>query len=107
MHPIVSLAVDYVRRNSHLFVPVAFSVLAAISSIHRPAQHQLLINSASWALLCIASVLSAGFRPTETDGKRRAWLAGGFLALSYICDRAACDKEGIWSTKVVFQSLLC
>jgi hypothetical protein len=32
--------------------------------------------------------------------KNTSWLAGAFLALAHICDRAACDKDGIRATKV-------
>jgi len=30
-----------------------------------------------------------------------SWLIGALLALSQICDRAACDKQGTWTTKAL------
>jgi hypothetical protein len=54
----------------------------------------------SWAAICIPSLFWTGLQSPDGAKRRTGWLAGGFLALSLVCERAACDKEGVWSTKV-------
>lgn len=100
MLPAASRIYDHARRNHHLLGPLLLAVLAATAHVHSPVQHQLFIASASWAATCAATLFWAGIRPSEGKRRRSAWLAGGFWALAVICDRAACDKEGTWSTKV-------
>ncbi|KAJ4360964.1 uncharacterized protein N0V89_001533 [Didymosphaeria variabile] len=99
MHPTASSIADYARRNHHVVVPLLFSVLAATANVHAPVQHQLLIASVSWAAICIPTLFRAGLGSPDAAKRKTHWLAGGFLALSHICERAACDKEGTWSTK--------
>ncbi|OAG06360.1 uncharacterized protein CC84DRAFT_1120220 [Paraphaeosphaeria sporulosa] len=99
MHAAVSSVADHARRNHHIVVPLLFVVLAATANVHAPVQHQLLITSVSWLAVCMATLFWAGARRTHGPKRRTSWLAGGFLALSQICERAACDKEGMWSTK--------
>lgn len=100
MHPVASSIVDHARRNHHVFIPLVFSVLAATTNVHAPVKHHLLITSASWAVVCIATLFRTGFRTPDAARRRTSWLAAGLLALAQICERAACDKEGTWSTKV-------
>ncbi|KAF2875547.1 hypothetical protein BDV95DRAFT_278068 [Massariosphaeria phaeospora] len=101
MHPAVSLLAENAFRYQHLFAPVLFLVVAAVASVHGPVQHSLLVASVSWAIIWIPTVVRT--RPWSRDGSRSrktaSWLAGGFLALAQLCDRAACDKEGSWSLK--------
>lgn len=104
MHPVASSTVDHVRRNHHILVPLLLAVLAASANIHGPVQHQLLISSVSWVCVCAGTLLWTGFGKSDLVRRRLSWLAGGFLAFSHICDRAACDKEGIWSMKVPMAS---
>ena len=100
MHPAASRVLDHARRNHHLLVPLLAAVLAASANVHSPVRHQLFVAAASWATTCILTLFWAGVRFSDVKRRKSAWLAGGFLALSQICDRAACDKEGTWSTKV-------
>lgn len=106
MHPAISFLADNALKYQHLFVPILFIVLTAVANVHGPVQHSLLVTSVSWGLVWIPTVFLAGFRSAERDGdgnRRRkvlAWGAGGFLALAAVCERVACDKEGVWTTKV-------
>jgi hypothetical protein len=104
MHPVAILVVENARKNSHLLAPLLFVVSSAIAHVHSPVQHQLFVTCVSWALVCIYALLRAGFGFDNVEKRRitQGWLAGGFLALSAICDRAACDREGIWSMKAFF-----
>ncbi|KAF1971988.1 hypothetical protein BU23DRAFT_590333 [Bimuria novae-zelandiae CBS 107.79] len=99
MQPAASLIADHARKHHHHFVPLLFTVLAATANVHGPVRHQLLITSVSWVAVCVFALLRAGIRTPDAVQQRTSWLAGGFLALAQICDRAACDKEGIWATK--------
>jgi uncharacterized membrane protein YoaK (UPF0700 family) len=102
MHPVVSLIAENVLKYYHLFVPLLFLVLGSVANVHGPVQHSLLVTTVSWALIWIPSVFGAGIWSSCSSRSRKitSWAAGGFLALSQICDRAACDKEGVGSTKV-------
>ncbi|KAL5416439.1 hypothetical protein PMIN04_008149 [Paraphaeosphaeria minitans] len=99
MHAAASSVADYARRHHHIFVPLLFVVFTATANVHGPVQHQLLITSVSWLAVCILTLIWAGIRSSDGTKRRTGWLAGGFLALSQICERAACDKEGIGSNK--------
>ncbi|KAF1938575.1 hypothetical protein EJ02DRAFT_410175 [Clathrospora elynae] len=102
MHPVVSLLADHVAKHHHLFAPLLFSILAAVSNVHVPTQHSLLITAISWAIAWVPTVFLVGIYSNSSNAKRRtSWLAGALLGLSQICDRAACDKEGIWATKAL------
>lgn len=104
MHPVASWIVENARSNRHLLVPLLFAVFAAVANVHGPLHHQLLVTSVSWAVVCIPAILRAGLWSGAVGKKRSAGLlAGGFLALSQICDRAAGDKEGIWAAKVAWK----
>jgi hypothetical protein len=102
MHPAASLIAENVLQHQHLFVPALLLFLATAANVHSPVQHSLLVAAVSWALIWILAIFRAGVWSSSGSRSRKttSWLAGGFLALSQICDRAACDKEGIWSTKV-------
>lgn len=108
MHPVVSLFAEYVVTYHQLFVPLLFSIFATIGQVHTPVQHSLLVTAISWAVVWVPTVLRAGIY-SNSDGSRRytSWLAGACIGLSQICDRAACDKEGTWVTKVGYNVMYC
>ncbi|CAA9958989.1 CAP10 domain containing protein [Pyrenophora teres f. maculata] len=94
MHPAVSILAD------NVVAPLLFSVLAAVGHVHTPAQHSLLITTISWLIVWVPTVFWVGIYSNSSRPKRKtSWLAGALLALSAICDRAACDKHGIGATK--------
>jgi hypothetical protein len=100
MHPAAALLLENARTNSHLLAPLLLVVSSAIAQVHGPVQHQLLIATVSWALVWIFAAFRVGLGAASVENKRsRGWLAGGFFALAAVCDRAACDREGIWSTR--------
>jgi hypothetical protein len=101
MHPAVSLIGDNVAKHHQLFAPLLFIVLASVANVHEPVQHSLLVATAAWAAIWIPTLFKAGIL-ANTSSKRRntCWVAGACLALACVCDRAACDKEGTWATKV-------
>ena len=104
MHPAVSRIAENVVKHHLLLAPLLFTVLGAVGSVNSPVQHSLLVTSVSWAILWIPLILRVGLYSNNGDRKRSiSCLAGAFLALSYICDRAACDKDGIRATKVASQ----
>lgn len=101
MHPAVSRVAENVAKHNLLLAPLLFTVLGAIASVNSPVQHSLLVTSASWAIIWIPLVFRVGLYSNSTGRKKNtSWLAGAFLALAHICDRAACDKDGIRATKV-------
>jgi hypothetical protein len=102
MHPAASLVLENAYTYRKLLVPLLFSVFALVANVDEPVQHSLLIKAVSWAVLWVLAVTKAGIW-SNTREKRRttSWLAGSLLALAQICDRAACDKEGTWATKVI------
>ena len=101
MHPAVSRIAENVAKHHLLLAPLLFTVLGAIASVNSPVQHSLLVTSASWAILWIPLVFRVGLYSNSGGTKKStSWLAGAFLALAHICDRAACDKDGIRATKV-------
>lgn len=101
MHPALSSLVENARNHHHLVVPFLLVLSWVLSSVYGPVQHQLLATSLSCTLICILAVFRVGLGAVgEGNNRATSWLAGGLLALSLICDRAACDREGIWSTKV-------
>jgi hypothetical protein len=101
MHPVVSLVFEHGYTHRHLAAPVLFSLFATIAHVHEPVQHSLLITAVSWAVIWLATVIKAGlWSSTRTKRRRTSWLAGAFLGFALICDRAACDKKGIWASKV-------
>ena len=84
-----------------LLAPLLFTVLGDVGSVNSPVQHSLLVTSASWGILWMPLVLRVGLYSNSGGRKKNtSWLAGAFLALAHICDRAACDKDGIRATKV-------
>ncbi|OSS50921.1 hypothetical protein B5807_04228 [Epicoccum nigrum] len=100
MHPAVSRIAGNVAKHHLLLAPLLFTVLGAVGSVNSPVQHSLLVTSASWAILWIPLVLRVGLYSNSGGRKKNtSWLAGAFLALAHICDRAACDKDGIRATK--------
>lgn len=104
MHPVVSLLAENVVKYHQLSAPLLFSILAAVANVQTPVQHSLLVTAVSWLLIWIPTLFRVGLRSNSGSQKRKSvWLAGAFLALSQICDRAAGDKEGIWATKVVLR----
>ncbi|KAF2183223.1 glycosyltransferase family 90 protein [Zopfia rhizophila CBS 207.26] len=108
MHPAVSLIAENALQNQHLLLPVLLLVLATVATVHTPIQHSLLITAVSWALIWIPTIFRAGLWSSNGSNTRKtaSWVAGGFLALAQICDRAARDKEGIWSTKALLPLLV-
>ncbi|KAF3006732.1 capsule-associated protein CAP1 [Curvularia kusanoi] len=100
MHPAVSQIAGNVAKHHLLLAPLLFTVLGAVASVNSPVQHSLLVTSASWAILWIPLVFRVGLYSNSGGRKKNtSWLAGAFLALAHICDRAACDKDGIRATK--------
>ncbi|KAF2791010.1 glycosyltransferase family 90 protein [Melanomma pulvis-pyrius CBS 109.77] len=101
MHPAASLIAENALQHQHLFVPLLFLVCVTAAQVHGPVQHSLLVAAVSWALIWVLAIFRAGVWSSSGNRSRKttSWLAGGLLALAQICDRAACDKEGIWSTK--------
>lgn len=101
MHPAVSRIAGNVAKHHLLLAPLLFTVLGAVGSVNSPVQHSLLVTSASWGILWMPLVLRVGLYSNSGGRKKNtSWLAGAFLALAHICDRAACDKDGIRATKV-------
>jgi hypothetical protein len=107
MHPAVSLVLENGAKYHQLLAPLLFTVFASIAHVHEPVQHSLLITAVSWAVIWLPSAFKAGLW-SNTSSKRRktGWLAGAFLALAHICDGAAADKEGTWTTKVFARCVL-
>lgn len=101
MHPVASLVADHVVKHHQLLAPLLFSILATVGHVHTPIQHTLFVTAISWAITWVPLVLGAGLY-SNSGGNRRttSWLIGALLALSQLCDRAACDKQGTWATKV-------
>jgi hypothetical protein len=102
MHPAVSILADNVVKYHHLAATLLYVVLAAVANVHTPVQHSLLITTISWLIVWVPTVFWVGIYSNSDRAKRKtSWLAGALLGLSAICDRAACDKQGIWATKVL------
>ncbi|CAI6333045.1 unnamed protein product [Periconia digitata] len=99
MHPAVLSIVDNARKYQGYIIPALYVFFAKIANSHAPVQHQLLVAAVSWGIVCLCTLPWAGISLASEGKRREAWLAGGFLALAQICESAACDKEGIWSTK--------
>ena len=101
MHPAASLVADRVVKHHQLLAPLLFSVVAAVGHVHTPVQHSLFVTAISWTIAWVPMVLGAGICSNSDSNRRNmSWLIGALLALSQICDRAACDKQGTWTTKV-------
>jgi hypothetical protein len=101
MHPVAALVFENAYKHHSLFAPLLFSTFAAIANVSEPIQHALLIRAVAWALLWILAVFKAGIWSSSSAKRRKTtWLAGACLAFAQICDRAACDREGVWATKV-------
>lgn len=106
MHPAVSLAFDHGYKHHHLAAPLLFTFFASIVNIYEPVQHSLFITAVSWAIIWLPAAIKTTIKTgllsrVSSKGRRTGWLAGALLALAHICDGAACDKEGIWATKVI------
>lgn len=104
MYPAVSRIAENAAKHHLLLAPLLFTILGAVGSGFSPVQHSLLVASASWAALWIPLVLRVGLY-SNSGGRKKdtGWLAGAFLALAHVCDRAACDRDGIIATKVGIQ----
>ena len=88
--------------HAQLLAPLLLAVLGTVASINSPVQHSLLVTSLSWAAVCLPAVVRVGLysnSPSPSRGRTPSLLAGALLALAHICDRAACDKDGIRATK--------
>lgn len=107
MHPAVSRIAGNVAKHHLLLAPLLFTVLGAVASVNSPVQHSLLVTSASWAILWLPLVFRVGLY-SNSGGRKKStsWLAGAFLALAHVCDRAACDKDGIRATKVAISNMI-
>jgi hypothetical protein len=106
MHPAASLVLENGYKHRHLVAPVLFSLFASIAHVHEPVQHSLLIAAVSWAVICVPAATKAGLWANTSKKRRRtSWLAGAFLAFALICDRAVCDKQGTWPSKVNIKML--
>lgn len=107
MHPVVSLVLENAYKYHQFLVPLLFSVFGSVANIHEPVQHTLFITAVSWAILWLPIIFKTGIWSNTSNKRRRtSWLAGGFLAFAQICDRAACDKDGTWATKVTSQLII-
>lgn len=100
MHPVASLIAENVVKYRQLLAPLLFSVLATVGNVHTPVQHSLFLIAISWAVICAPAIARAGLNSIGGNSRTPSLLAGAFLGFSQICDRAACDKQGIWATKV-------
>jgi hypothetical protein len=104
MHPALSTFADHVAKYRDalcLLAPPLYVVLTAVAALHTPTQHSLLVTAVSWLIVWLPTVFWVGIYSNASKAQRKAgWLAGALLALSAICDRAACDKHGVWATKV-------
>ncbi|CAI6227077.1 unnamed protein product [Periconia digitata] len=99
MHSTLLLIVEKARKFQSHIIPALYVFFAQIAFSHAPVQHQLLVAAVSWGIVFLCTLLWAGISLGGERDRTSAWLAGGFLALAQICESAACDKEGIWSTK--------
>ncbi|KAH7135106.1 hypothetical protein B0J11DRAFT_152762 [Dendryphion nanum] len=108
MHPAIHLigenAVKIAQnavKYQHLLLPLLFAILGPIATAHTPTRHSLLVHAVSWALIWIPTLFRTGFWSEDASRSRKitSWLAGACIALAQICDRAASDKEGVWSNK--------
>lgn len=101
MHPVVASTAEYAVKNQHLSVPLLLVLLGTAAAAHTPVHHSLLVTAVSWALIWMTIIFRTGIWSAagSRSSKTTSWLAGCFLCLHHICDRAACDKEGVWSTK--------
>lgn len=104
MHPALSTFADHVvkyRDALFLLAPPLYVVLTAVAALYTPTHHSLLVTAISWLIVWVPTVFWVGIYSNSSRPQRKAaWLAGALLALSAVCDRAACDKHGIWATKV-------
>ncbi|ENI09306.1 glycosyltransferase family 90 protein [Bipolaris maydis ATCC 48331] len=105
MHPALSTFADYVvkyRDALFLLAPPLYVVLTAVAALYTPTHHSLLVTAISWLIIWVPTVFWVGIYSNSSRPQRKAaWLAGALLALSAVCDRAACDKHGIWATKAL------
>ncbi|KAF2009190.1 glycosyltransferase family 90 protein [Aaosphaeria arxii CBS 175.79] len=101
MHPVITSVTEYAVQNQHLSVPLFLGLLGTIATAYSPVQHSLFVTAVSWGLIWLATIFRVGIWSSTGSRNRKitSWLAGAFLALSQVCDRAPCDKEGIWSMK--------
>ena len=104
MRPAVSKFADHVvkyRDALFLLAPPLYVALTAVAALYTPTHHSLLVTAVSWLIIWVPAVFWVGIYSNSSRPQRKAaWLAGALLALSAVCDRAACDKHGIWATKV-------
>ncbi|KAF1832202.1 hypothetical protein BDW02DRAFT_530341 [Decorospora gaudefroyi] len=106
MHPAISILADNVVKYHHLLAPLLFGILAAVGNVHTPKQHSLHVTAIAWLIVWVPTVFWVGIYSNSNSAQRKkSWLAGTLLALSLICDRAACDKQGIWATKALLPLL--
>lgn len=96
-----STIAPHVLEHRQLLVPLLFLASATFVYAQVPVQHSLFVTSTSWLAVCMPTIAKVGIVSNTTNSRRSlCWLAGAFLSLSCICDRAALDKQGVWATKV-------
>lgn len=99
MHPVVSLVTENVLNHRMLFAPLLYSIIASVANVHEPVQHSLLVATVSWGVIWLYAMVKVGFGLDREKKRVTCWLAGALVAFAQICDRAAVDKEGSWTTK--------
>lgn len=90
-----------------LLIPASIALSAVLQS-GAAFGHALLIQAASWAVICTytfakrrASTENQGHDARQdVEWRRRCWAAGGALVLASVCERAAGGGPGLWCLKV-------
>jgi hypothetical protein len=101
MHPAYSKIAEHVVQYRHLLAPLLYSILGAVANVHTPTQHSLLITGLAWLVVWLPAVFWVGlYSNSSVENRRTCWVAGGLLGLAAVCERAACDRQGVWVTKV-------
>lgn len=96
-------AVAYdVSEYTAILLPAALLLTTSLSISYTPTRHSLLLSSISWAITCVYISFQAGVRAAQGDVRRRqlSWIGGCCHGFAEVCERAACDRDGIWWTKV-------
>jgi hypothetical protein len=101
----------HVASHAQLLALLLLAVLGTVASVNSPVQHSLLVTALSWLAVCLLTLARGGLsssnltlNPFNTPSppsrpRTPSFLAGALLSLAHICDRAACDKDGIRATK--------
>jgi hypothetical protein len=96
----VTRLAHHAASHAQPFALLLLAILGAVASVNSPVQHALLVTALSWLLVWLVAVARVGlYSNTGPRGHAPSALAGALLALAHICDRAACDKDGIRATK--------